>query len=110
MVKDLWINLPVKDVKKSREFFVKLGFKLNPNNGNTENSACFLVGDKNLVVMLFDEPTFKGFTNHELTDTKKGTEVLISVGVASKDQVDELAKRVVEAGGTSNHKPDEMKG
>ena len=110
MVKDIWINLPVKDVKKSKEFFVKLGFKLNPNNGNTENSACFLVGDRNIVLMLFDEPSFNGFTNHALADTKQGSEVLLSVGVGSKEQVDELAKKAVEAGGTSTHTPGKMEG
>jgi|SRR6185437_207936 len=110
MIKDLWINLPVKNVRKSRDFFVKLGFKLNPHNGNTDNSACFLVGNANVVVMLFDESSFKGFTNHEVADAKQGSEVLISVGVESKEQVDELAKNAVEAGGTSNHKPGKMEG
>jgi hypothetical protein len=71
MVKQLWINLPVKDVKKSKEFFTKLGFKFNEKFGGGPNSACLLMGEKEFVVMLFDEPTFKSFTGKEMTDTQK---------------------------------------
>lgn len=53
MIKEFWINLPVKDVNKSREFFTKLGFTLNPHYGNSAESASFLIGSKNLVMMLF---------------------------------------------------------
>jgi predicted lactoylglutathione lyase len=110
MIQDLWINLPVKDVNKSKEFFAKLGFSFNTRFPDSNTSASLLVGQKNVVVMLFDEPTFKGFTNSQVADTKQASEVLLSIGAQSKDEVDELAKKAVAAGGTSNHQPSEMQG
>lgn len=108
MIKEFWLNLPVKDVKKSKEFFSKLGFKFNNKQGNTETSACLLLGEKNIVVMLFEEPTFRGFINTEIAT--KGTEVLLSFDAQNKEEVDEIIQKAVDAGGKSNHKPGEMNG
>ncbi|MDB5250811.1 MAG: extradiol dioxygenase [Segetibacter sp.] len=110
MIQDIWINLPVNDVNKSKEFFTKLGFSLNQRFPNSDTSASLLIGKKEVVVMLFDEQTFKGFSNAQVADAKQVTEVLLSIGAESKEEVDELAKKAVAAGGTSNHKPGEMKG
>lgn len=110
MLNDLWINLPVKDVAKSKAFFTALGFTFNTQHGNSATSASMLVGKKNVVVMLFDEPTFKGFTGNTITDTAQSTEVLLSIGVESKEEVDALAEKAKTAGGTCNHQPNEMKG
>jgi predicted lactoylglutathione lyase len=110
MTKQFWLSLPVKDVNRSREFFTKMGFKFSEGPGNSPNSAPLLVGDKNVVVMLFEEAAFKGFTNNEITNTKQSCEVLLSIDAQNKEEVDEMAKKAIEAGGTSNHKPAEMKG
>ncbi len=110
MTKEFWLSLPVKDIKRSKEFFMKLGFKFSPGPGNTENSAPLVIGSKNVVVMLFEEPAFKGFVNQEITDTKKHCEVLLSFDAQSKEEVDEMVVKAIKAGGTSNHKPTEMTG
>src|SRR5262245_15593804 len=98
MTKEFWVNLPVKDIKRSREFFTEIGFSLNQKYGNSEESASFLIGDKNVVLMLFPEPTFKGFTRNEITDPRKSTEVLFSIDAANREEVDALAKKVSNAG------------
>jgi len=110
MTKEFWINLPVKDVNKSREFFTKLGFTLNPHYGNSAESASFLVGAKNIVVMLFAKSTFKGFTKNALADPKKGTEVLLSIDAESREEVDEMAKKAAKAGGAVFSEPAENQG
>jgi hypothetical protein len=110
MTKELWINLPVKDVNKSREFFTKLGFTLNSHYGNSAESASFFVGSKNIVVMLFAEAAFKGFTRNELADPQKGTEVLFSIDAESRAEVDELAQKAAQAGGTVFSAPAEHQG
>lgn len=110
MIQDLWLNLPVKNIAKSKAFFTALGFSFNTQHGNSDTSASLLVGKKNVVVMLFDENTFKGFTNSAITDTAQSTEVLLSIGVESKDEVDELAAKAISAGGTSSHQPSQMQG
>ena len=110
MAKEFWLNLPVKDIKRSREFFSKLGFKFSEGPGNTPTSAPLLVGNKNVMVMLFEEPTFKGFVNQEVADTNRYCEVLLSFDASSKEEVDEMAKKALEAGGKTNHKPYKMEG
>jgi predicted lactoylglutathione lyase len=110
MTKDLWINLPVKDVMKSKEFFAKIGFKHNTQYGNGPDSAGIIVGNKNIVIMLFAEHIFKGFSQNNLADTKQSNEVLFSFDAESRQEVDEIAKKAVEAGGTLFGKPAEHQG
>ena len=110
MTKELWLNLPVKDVKRSKEFFTKLGFTFNTTHGDSDESACLLVGTKNVVVMLFAEPTFKGFAQTEITDTSKSAEILLSFDAESSTEVDEIAEKVREAGGTVYAEPAEIQG
>jgi predicted lactoylglutathione lyase len=104
MAKDLWINLPVKSLARSKEFFKKLGFTFSDGLGNTPTSAPLMIGNKS-VIMLFEEAVFKSFVKQEITDTSKSCEVLFSFDAGSKEEVDELAKKVVEAGGKTNHTP-----
>ena len=46
MTKELWINLPVKDVEKSKDFFTKIGFSPNTEHGDNAEMACLQVGEK----------------------------------------------------------------
>ena len=99
MTKQLWINLPVKDLKKSKKFFAKLGFSFNERYANNDESASLVIGDKDVVVMLFKESAFKKFTGNNILDSKQGTEVLFSIDAQSKQEVDEMAEKVTKAGG-----------
>jgi predicted lactoylglutathione lyase len=110
MTKQIWINLPVKDVNASKTFFCKLGFSFNEKYANTNDSACLLIGDKSVVVMLFTEKLFEGFIQHKIADTKQGNEVLFSLDAESREEVDEFAKKVIEAGGSVFSKPAENQG
>ena len=110
MTKEFWINLPVKDINKSKEFFTKLGFLLNPGPGNSDASASFVIGNKKVVMMLFTESTFKNFTSNEIADAKKATEVLFSIDAESREEVDEMANKAVKAGGTIFGEPKDSQG
>lgn len=105
MTKELWINLPVKDLKKSKTFFTKIGFSFKDRE--TEDMIAMMVGEKKVPVMLFAESTFKNVIQHNVTDTKKSSEAIFSFDAESRDEVDELAKKVEEAGGTVFSKPAE---
>jgi predicted lactoylglutathione lyase len=109
MTKEIWINLPVKDVNKSKEFFSRIGFSLNEKH-TSGDMACFEVGEKKMTVLFFAEETFKGFTKSEISDTKAGSEVLISFDAESRQEVDETAKKVWDAGGTVFSEPAEIQG
>ena len=99
MTKELWMNLPVKNLKKSKEFFTKLGFSFDERYVNNDEGASLVIGDKNIVIMLFIESAFKKFTGNDIPDLNKGTEVLFSIDAQSKEEVDEMAQKVVKAGG-----------
>lgn len=110
MTKEIWLNLPVKDVAKSKEFFRNIGFTFNTKYGDSDMSASLQIGEKGIIVMLFHESMFKNFTQHNVADTKAGNEILISFDAESPAEVDELARKVEAAGGDVFGKPGEIQG
>lgn len=109
-ISQVWLNLPVKDIKRSKQFFDEIGFKSNPRHEADEHLASYLIGESNFVVMLFPDSTFKGFVQSEIADTSKGAEVLINVDAQSKEEVDEMAEKVRMAGGKIYAEPRESEG
>jgi predicted lactoylglutathione lyase len=98
MAKQIFVNLPVKDLKKTIEFFTKLGFKFNPKFTD-ENATCMIIG-KDMFAMLLVEKFFKGFIpNKSISDARKSTEVLNALSVESRAKVDEMIKKAADAGG-----------
>jgi predicted lactoylglutathione lyase len=109
MTKELWINLPVKNVEKARNFFIEIGFKSDEKH-ETATSAAIMVGSKNIVVMLFEENQLQGFLQNELTDTTKSNEMMISFDAETTEEVDETAKKVATAGGNVFAPPANIQG
>lgn len=109
MIKQIWLNLPVKDIGRSSAFFKALGFVQTPH-GNSEASAGFMFGENNFVIMLFLEQVFKSFVQTEVADTSINTQMLISIDTQSREEVDALAQAVTEAGGTIFLPPAENQG
>lgn len=99
MAKQIFVNLPVKDLKKSIEFFTKLSYTFNPQFTD-ENATCMIVGD-NIFVMLLVEPFFKSFTKREIADTSKSNEAIICLSADNREEVDYMVKKALEAGGTA---------
>ncbi len=97
MHSQIFVNLPVKDLKRSVDFFTKLGYTFNPQFTD-ENATCMILGD-NLFVMLLVEKFFGSFTNKGITDTSKSTEVLTCVSCDNREQVDSLVSKARAAGG-----------
>jgi predicted lactoylglutathione lyase len=95
--RQIYVNLPVRDLNKSKEFFSSLGFGFNPKFTD-DNAACMIIGD-DAFVMLLAEPFFRGFTKHELCDTTKYTEGLFGLSCGSRAEVDEMVKKALAGGG-----------
>jgi uncharacterized protein len=95
--KEMFINLPVKDLKKSMAFFKALGFSFNPQFTD-DNAACLVIGN-NLFAMLLTETYFKSFIKKSIADSAKTTEVLIAVSVENRAKVDEIADKALKSGG-----------
>lgn len=98
MAKKIFVNLPVKDLKKSIDFFTKLGFTFNPQFTD-DTATCMIVGE-NIFVMLMIEVRFKDFTRKEISDAKKSTEVLIAIDAETRKEVDDMINNAVKAGGS----------
>jgi uncharacterized protein len=100
----IFVNLPVKDLKRSIDFFTHLGFSFN-QQFTDDKAACLVINDGSIYAMLLTEPMFKKFTKKESADASKTTEVLIAIDADSREQVDELVKKAVEAGGSIYTEP-----
>jgi predicted lactoylglutathione lyase len=92
-----FVNLPVKDLARTKEFFTGLGFGFNEQFGD-ENTACLVISDL-AFVMLHVEPTFAQFTQQQIADTSKTREVLIGLSANSREEVDKLIEKAVTGGG-----------
>ena len=110
MTKEIWINLPVKNVPRAAQFFKSIGFAINPHYNNSDSSASFFIGEKKIVLMLFNEDQFKSFTKANIADTGAGSEVLFSIAAESPADVDEIAKKAEAAGGIVFGKPTDIQG
>jgi len=103
MAKQLFVNLPVKDLNRTIEFFTKLGFTFNPQF--TDETATCMVVSEDIYVMLLTHEKFKVFTPKEISDATRFTEVLISLTCDSRSEVDRLVSLAVEAGGSTYNEP-----
>jgi len=97
MHKQIYINLPVKDLARSRDFFASLGFTFNPQFSN-DSGACMVIGE-NIFAMLLTESFFQGFTTKRIADARETTEVLICISCESRAEVDALVQKALAAGG-----------
>jgi uncharacterized protein len=103
MATQIFVNLPVKDLNRSIEFFTKLGFTFN-SQFTDENATCMIVAE-NIFVMLLVEDYFKTFMPKDICDTTKSAEVLVALSYQSRTEVDEIVAKAIAAGGTTYKEP-----
>ncbi|SER19435.1 hypothetical protein SAMN04488038_11935 [Solimonas aquatica] len=101
----VYINLPVKDVQKTRDFFTQLGFAFNPQFSN-ELAVCVILSE-NSCAMLLSHEHFSRFTPHAISDARQVTEVLVCLMLPSRAQVDELVAKAIAAGGSTYKEPED---
>jgi uncharacterized protein len=104
MAKQVFINLAVKDVNKSMNFYTALGFTNNPQFSD-ETGKC-MVWSENIFVMIMTHEKFKTFATKPLADTKSGLAALFSLSLDSLDEVNKLMDSGLKAGGTE---PNELR-
>ena len=98
MKTSVYINLPVKNVARTRAFFANLGYRHNPEFSN-ETAVCIVISDT-IFVMMIEEPVFKGFTSKTVVDATQSTEVIVALTLENKAQVDALLEKAIAQGGT----------
>ena len=99
MATKIFVNLPVKDLGKTVEFFTKLGFTFNPQFTD-DKAACMIIGN-DIFIMLLVEQFFKTFTKKEIADATKSTEAILCLSAESREKVDEMVNNAVAAGATT---------
>jgi predicted lactoylglutathione lyase len=103
MATQIFVNLPVKDLSKSIEFFKALGYSFNAQFTD-ENAGCLVISEE-IYAMLLVEPFFQTFTKKEIVDANKSVEAILALGVESRARVDELVDKALAAGGQPAGEP-----
>lgn len=102
----IFVNLPVKDLGRSMDFFTELGFSFDQRF--TDEKAACLVIDDNIYAMLLTEPFFRTFTKKEVADASRSTEAILALSVESRQRVDELVDRALTVGGRPSNETDDQ--
>lgn len=104
MAKQVFINLAVKDVQKSMDFYTALGFTNNPQF--SDDAGKCMVWSESIFVMLLSHEKFASFATKPIADTKSAVAGLFSLSVDSVDEVNSILTNGLKAGGTE---PNEMR-
>lgn len=94
----LFVNIPVRDLQRSIIFFESLGFAFNTQFTDA-TATCMLVGE-DAYFMLLDRERFAGFSKRPVGDPRQETNALFALSVNSREEVDEMVKKAVAAGGS----------
>ncbi len=97
MSRKLFVNIQVRDLKKSMEFFSTLGFTFNPQFTD-DKAACMVMSDEAYFMLLTDK-FFRTFTKRQPADTTRSTEAMFALSCNSKAEVDEMVRKAIDAGG-----------
>ena len=103
MGRKIFVNLPIRDMQRSQDFFRALGFSFNPQFTN-EQGACMVIAE-DIFAMLLVEPFFQTFTHKRIANAKESTEVLVCLSCESRAEVDDLVRKALAAGGTAPRPP-----
>lgn len=104
---EIWANMPVQDIDRTKKFFTQLGFK--PNGPNTSKElASFIFSDDAFVIHFFSASHMSNSLNTSNPSLTNGSEIMFSIAATTIKEVDEWKTRVLEAGGTIFEEPNEM--
>lgn len=98
----IYVNLPVKNIDQTKAFWTNVGFPVNDQISD-ENAVCIIMGD-NMYVMFLTEEYFQTFSERPVPkgDT---TQVLVAIGLNSREEVDQVVNAAVENGATQHEEP-----
>lgn len=103
MVRMIFVNLPVSDLGRSRDFLEALGAVNDPRF--TDDTAACMTFSEAIHVMILTHDKFRQFTPRPIADAKAGSEVLICLSADSRESVDTAVERAVAKGGTADPSP-----
>lgn len=93
----IWANFGVENIERTKEFYQKLGFKLNDNP--TKDLVSFLFSDEDFIIHFFEKERLKTSLEGEIADLSKGNEIIFSLSAKTKNEFDSWISEIKEAGG-----------
>lgn len=102
-INQIYVNLPVKDVQKTREFWTKLGFSINEQFSD-EKAICVIMKEDHIYTMFLKEEFFQTFTDRPIANGET-TQTLLAIGANSREEVDNMVKTATENGGSTYSEP-----
>ncbi|MCG2584760.1 VOC family protein [Massilia sp. TS11] len=106
MKSQITLNMPVKDLARSKAFFSALGFQFNPQFSG-DKALCMVVAGEAIQVMLTTEDFFQSLIGKGVAPAKEANEVVICLSCDSREEVDALIAKAVAAGGRTPHPPED---
>ena len=107
MSTQIFVNLPVKDLQRSIDFFTALGYAFNPQFTD-ENAACLVIDEDHIYAMLLTHEFFRRFTKKDIADSTTSTEAILALSADSREAVDELVDKALASGGSASNEPDDQ--
>lgn len=99
----IFVNLPVKDLKRSMDFYAQIGFVNNPQF--TDNTAACMVYSEEIYVMLLTYDKFREFTKKPIANAAETTSVILSLSAESSEKVNDMVGKAIKAGGNELNEP-----
>ena len=101
--KQIFVNLGTKDLKRANAFFTALGYSFNPQYSD-EKATCMVVSES-IYVMILTDQYFQTFSPKTVADASKTCEVIVCLSCDTREEVDEIVKKAVKAGGKTYNEP-----
>ncbi len=95
----MFVNLPVTDLDRAKEFYTALGFTINPLFTD-HNAACVVVDADHNYFMLLTREFFQTFTDRPIGEPTQAVSVTTAIFFDSREEVDAAAEQGLAAGGT----------
>lgn len=107
MPTQIFVNLPVKDLERSIDFFTALGYSFD-KQFTDENAGCLVIDEDHIYAMLLTHEWFEKFTKKKIADSTTSTEAILTLSAESREAVDALVDKALASGGSASNEPDEQ--
>lgn len=107
MSTQIFVNLPVKDLQRSIDFFTALGYSFD-KQFTDENAGCLVIDEDHIYAMLLTHEWFEKFTKKKIADSTTSTEAILALSADSREAVDALVDKALASGGSASNEPDEQ--
>ena len=103
MAKQIFVNLPVRDLTKAKAFYEAIGAVNNPQFSD-ETSACMVWSDT-VFVMLLTHAKWATFTKKPISDAHLASEVMLALSADDRQAVDAMVNAAGAQGGKADVNP-----